>query len=159
MPKMRVESVWSEQWKDPAAWLSDLESELRRRGVLVFRGGDFDRWDLALRRGMFASTRLMLAIEEHGGGRQLARVKMWPRFSRAAGVIAAIVALLAAIAAFEREYVSAVALAGVFGAICLRAVQECASSMRAVSGSLNPSEPELESPADNRGLQPSRASA
>jgi cellulose synthase/poly-beta-1,6-N-acetylglucosamine synthase-like glycosyltransferase len=159
VPKMRVESVWSEQWKEPAAWLSDLESELRRRGVLVFRGGDFDRWDLQLRRGMFASTRLMLAIEEHGGGRQLARVKMWPRFSRAAGVIAGIAALLAAIAAFEHEYVTAVALAGVFGVIGLRAVQECASSMRAVSDSLQQGDPEPQSAKDNRVLQPSRASA
>jgi hypothetical protein len=159
VPKMRVESVWSEQWRDPAAWLSDLESDLRRRGVLVFRGGDFDRWDFQLRRGMFASTRLMLAIEEHGGGRQLARVKMWPRFSRAAGVIAGIAALLAAFAAFEREYVTAVALAGVFAAISLRAVQECASSMRAVSDSLQRGEPEPQSAEDNRVLEPSRASA
>jgi GT2 family glycosyltransferase len=159
VPRIRVESVWSEQWKDPASWLADLESDLRRRGVLVLRGGDFDRWDLQLRRGMFASTKLILAIEEHGGGRQLARVKMWPRFSRAAGIVAALAALLAVTAAFEREYITALALAGVFGVIAIRAIQECASSMHAVSDSLHAAEPAPESRAENGLLQPSHASA
>jgi GT2 family glycosyltransferase len=159
VPRIRVESVWSEEWKDPAEWVADLESELRRQGVFVLRGGDFDRWDLQLRCGVFASTRLMLAIEEHGGGRQLARIKMWPRFSRAAGVVAGIVALLGAGAAFEGEYVTAVALAVVFTLIGIRAVQECASSMRAVSDSLRPPEPEADSPPEVRALQPSHTSA
>jgi hypothetical protein len=156
---MRVESVWSEEWKDPATWLADLEYDLRRRGVLIFRGGDFDRWDLQLSRGMFASTRLMLAIEEHGGGRQLARVKMWPRFSRSAGVVAGLAALLAAAAAFEREWITAVVLAGVFAVIGIRAVQECASCMRAVSDSVRSSEPAAESSADDDVLRPSHATA
>lgn len=158
VPRIRVESVWSEKWKEPAAWLEDIEHELRRRGVLVFRGGDFDRWDLQLRRGMSASTKLMLAIEEHGGGRQLARVKMWPRFSRTAGVVAVLSALLAAGAAFEREWIAAIALTGVFGIISLRAVQECASCMRAASASLKSLEPEAESPLNNV-VEPSRATA
>lgn len=159
VPRMRVESVWSEEWKDPATWLADLEYDLRRRGVLIFRGGDFDRWDLQLSRGMFASTRLMLAIEEHGGGRQLARVKMWPRFSRSAGVVAGLAALLAAAAAFEREWITAVVLAGVFAVIGIRAVQECASCMRAVSDSVRSSEPAAESSADDDVLRPSHATA
>src|SRR5688572_43076 len=70
---------------------------------------------------MFASTRLMLAIDEHGGGRQLARVKMWPRFSRAARAIVALSALLAT-AAPSQAYLVAVALATVFGLIAVRAV-------------------------------------
>jgi hypothetical protein len=74
-------------------------------------------------------------------------------------VIAGIAALLAAIAAFEHEYVTAVALAAVFGVIGLRAVQECASSMRAVSDSLQHGDPEPESAKDNRVFQPSHASA
>src|SRR5205085_4298049 len=79
LPRVRVESVWSENWRSQAEWLTDIENALRDEGVVVLRGGDFDRWDLQLSRGLFASKRLMLAVEEHGGGRQLARLKMWPR--------------------------------------------------------------------------------
>jgi len=141
LPRVRVESVWSELWKNPAAWLADLESGLRKRGVTVLRGGDFDRWDLQLRHGMFASTRLILAIEEHGGGRQLARVRMWPRFSWSAGLVAGIAIALSATAAVQAEYVATVGLAAVFAAIGIRALQECSTSMRDVSETLRAAVP------------------
>ena len=45
-------------------------------------GGDFERWDLHVRGGMLGSMRLRVAVEEHGAGRQLVRIRSWPRFSR-----------------------------------------------------------------------------
>ena len=133
MPRVRVESAWSETWRDPASWLGEIESALRLRSVTVIRGGDYDRWDLELRRGLFASTKLMLAIEEHGGGRQLARVKMWPRFSRVAGLVASVSIVVALLALEAREPVAAILLGGVFAAIAIRTLQECASTMHDVS--------------------------
>jgi hypothetical protein len=131
-----VESAWSETWRDPASWLGEVESALRQRGVTVIRGGDFDRWDLELRRGLFASTKLMLAVEEHGGGRQLARIKMWPRFSRVSGIVASISVVLALLAADAQEPVAAILLGGVFAAIAIRTLQECASTMHDVATQL-----------------------
>ena len=136
LPRIRVESVWSESWKDPATWLADIERVLRERGVMVLRGGDFDRWDLQLRRGPFASVRMMLAIEEHGGGRQLARIKMWPRFSRFAGFISLASMLLAVGAFAAAEYVAGIIFAGVFAGVGIRAVQECATTMEGVTETL-----------------------
>jgi GT2 family glycosyltransferase len=136
LPRLRVESVWSEEWRDSAVWLSDLETAFRDQGMIVQRGGDFDRWDLQLRRGVFASTRLLLAIEEHGGGKQLVRVKLWPRFSRSAAMVAILSAGLSLVAAFEHEYPAAIALLGIFIVIAVRAMQECASTMEAVSEAL-----------------------
>jgi len=133
MPRVRVESVWTENWRDSASWLSEIESAIRLRGATVLRGGDFDRWDLELRRGLFASTKLMLAVEEHGGGRQLARIKMWPRFSRVAGIVASLSIVLALLAFDAREYVPAILFAGVFAAIAIRTLQECASTMHDVA--------------------------
>ena len=106
------------------------------RGATVIRGGDFDRWDLELRKGLFASTRLMLAIEEHGGGRQLARIKMWPRFSRVAGIVASISIVLALLAFDARENVPGILFAGIFAAIAIRTLQECASTMHDVADQL-----------------------
>ncbi len=130
LPRVRIESVWSEEWHHPAIWLAEIEKVLRERGVTVLRGGDFDRWDLELRRGLFASARVMLAIEEHGGGKQLARLKMWPRFSRVAGFIASTFVVLAALALDAREWVPAILFAGVFTAIALRTLQECTSILK-----------------------------
>jgi hypothetical protein len=48
----------------------------------VRRGGDFDHWDLEARSGMFTTVRALLGIEEHGTGRQLIRVRLWPRAAR-----------------------------------------------------------------------------
>ena len=75
------------------------------------RGGDFDRVDLTVR-GALASTGLRMAIEEHGAGRQLVRVRVLPRPSPAAVVATLIAATLAAFAAFDGAPVAAVALGG-----------------------------------------------
>jgi hypothetical protein len=146
MPRVRGESVWSETWRDPASWLGEIESAIRLRGATVIRGGDFDRWDLELRKGLFASTRLMLAIEEHGGGRQLARIKMWPRFSRVAGFVASISMVLAVLAFDARENVPGILFAGVFAAIAIRTLQECASTMHDVATQLRA----LAAPVDSK---------
>jgi hypothetical protein len=137
MPRVRIESLWSEQWRDPASWLADIESILRERGVIVLRGGDFDRWDLELRRGLFASTKVMLAIEEHGGGRQLARLRMWPRFSRVAAIIASACIVVAVFAWDAAAHVPAILLGGGFVGIVVRTLQECASTMRETAEALH----------------------
>jgi GT2 family glycosyltransferase len=136
LPRARVVSVWSENWKDPAVWLTDLERAMRRRSVMVLRGGDFDRWDLQLRRGLFASMRVIVAIEEHGGGRQLVRLRVWPRFSRLACVIAIAGLALSAGAVASAEYIAAVVLLGAFAGIAIRTMQECASTMVAAAEAL-----------------------
>jgi len=79
---------------------------------------------------------MMLAIEEHGGGRQLARVKMWPRLARVAGAIALASLLLAAGALASAEYVAAVIFAGLFSGVTIRALQECAATMNDVADTI-----------------------
>ena len=58
------------------------EEGLRAEGLALEIGGEFDRWDLEVRGGFFGCARLRLAVEEHGGGRQLARFRVWPRVGR-----------------------------------------------------------------------------
>jgi GT2 family glycosyltransferase len=74
-------SQWFEQWQSGETRLEAIEKCLRQEGVAVLRGGFFDRWDLEVRGGMLASARLLMGIEEFGGGKQLVRYRIWPHFS------------------------------------------------------------------------------
>jgi len=75
-------SQWFEKWQSVETRLKALENNLRLRGALVLRGGDFDRWDLEVRGGLLGSARLIMGIEEFGGGKQLVRYRIWPHFFR-----------------------------------------------------------------------------
>ena len=70
--------LWSEGWRAPDAWLEDITALARERRAVVRKGGDFDDWDLEVAGGLLGGARALLAIEEHGAGRQLLRLKSWP---------------------------------------------------------------------------------
>ena len=126
VPWPRTGRIWSERWSSPAQWLLELETTLAT--ARPRRGGACDRWDLEVRTGWLAGGRLRAAVEEHGAGRQLARLRTWPVPSRAAIVGAATLALLAALAAGDGAHAAAVALgagAVALGGACL--VGCCAS--------------------------------
>jgi len=87
-PGPRDFSVWSETWRSSSDWLGDIEERLLESGAVVRQGGDFDSWDLEVRGGLFGSARLLHVIEEHGGGRQLVRFRVWPLATRGFASIA-----------------------------------------------------------------------
>src|SRR2546422_774734 len=68
-----------EIWLSPTQWLKAVEQRVRVAGGTVLRGGDFDPWDLEIPGGIFGSSRLQMAVEEHGAGRQLVRFRCRPR--------------------------------------------------------------------------------
>ncbi|HZN37839.1 MAG TPA: glycosyltransferase [Planctomycetota bacterium] len=78
MPLPRSVVVWFESWRSSEQHLMELRSLLSRAGHVVRVGGGFDAWDLQLAWGRGCS-RLLMAIEEHGQGRQLVRYRMWPK--------------------------------------------------------------------------------
>jgi hypothetical protein len=117
-PWARTQDLWSEGWQSAESWLSRFESEAAR-GAFVQRGGDFDRWDLEIRGGLAGSARVSLAIEEHGGGRQLLRWRIRPRTGWIPALLALWLILLAALSFGSGEVVAggflgagALALAG-----------------------------------------------
>ena len=81
LPWPRTLTIWSEDWQPSANRLGAIELALQRAGARVLRGGDYDHWDLEVRGGMLGMVRLRMAIEEHGAGQQLVRVRSWPRWS------------------------------------------------------------------------------
>jgi GT2 family glycosyltransferase len=79
LPIPRTLALWDEEWRSTSQRLTGVESGLRSTGTVFRHGGGFDRWDVEVRGGIFGGARMRSAIEEHGGGRQLVRFRVWPR--------------------------------------------------------------------------------
>ncbi len=131
VPQPRQQAIWSQDWKSLEARLRGVEEWLQARGGAVQRGGPFDRWDLELRSGVFASARLLSTSEEHGGGRQQIRFRVWPRLSWSGPALALTSLALAITAAGEAAYISAV-----FGAITVLIIARIVVDAGTAVGSL-----------------------
>ncbi len=141
IPVPREFVVWSENWRSADDRLTELEAFLKREGVCVQRGGDFDRWDLTFRSGTFGGLRMRLAIEEHGGGRQLVRFRTWPTFPR---VILIILFTLAALGIFDlgaRSWPGAVPMLLVAGALSLRSSMDAGAALAVIFKYIRQSRP------------------
>ncbi len=106
-PVPRCENIWSESWCSPEQYRSDLVQMLNRQEAIVIHGGDFDRWDLQISGGLAGRVQILMAIEEHGNGNQLIRLRFWPRISRIAlGILFGLMVLLS-YAALDQAFVAA----------------------------------------------------
>jgi GT2 family glycosyltransferase len=122
-------ALWCEQWRDPAERLNGIERALRELGAgAVLRGGDFERWDLEVRGGTLGAARLAMAVEEHGMGRQLVRVRWWLAPTPAGPALAVLLGGLAIAAETTGVWIPGV----VFGAAALwctwRTIAACGSA-------------------------------
>jgi GT2 family glycosyltransferase len=133
VPVAHTRTLWSENWRPPEGFLTELESELRLSGAFVSRSGHFDRCDLRVRGGTLGGARIRLAVEEHGHGRQLVRARVWPRSSRGGALLSAALAALALLAAFDAAWPVAALLGA--GSLVL-AFQSVAGCARAVASLL-----------------------
>lgn len=125
-PRKRMPAIWSEQWRAPEDRLTSLSDLLREQGLAVKAGGEFDRWDLEVRGGLLGMARMRMAVEEHGGGKQLLRFLVWPKFPAEALGLAIIFFLLAAAAAIDQPWPAALILGGISGLIVYRTIGDCA---------------------------------
>jgi O-antigen biosynthesis protein len=136
LPRNHALTTWSETWLGPESRLETIERDLKAAGGAVLRGGDFEQWDLELRSGIFGSARLLSTVEEHGGGKQLARFRVWARVSGAAVLLTIALGGLAA-AAFIGGSPFVAAVVGLFAlAFLVRLVVEPALGVGALVGSV-----------------------
>jgi O-antigen biosynthesis protein len=132
----RRHTLWSEEWQPPEHWLGLLEAELQAQGLVVQRGGDFDDWDLEVRGGTLGAVRTRMAIEEHGGGRQLVRFRCWMRWSLPRHAVILLLAALAGAAALDHAWVPAAILSSAALLLAARKLHERATAMAAVAHTL-----------------------
>jgi O-antigen biosynthesis protein len=127
-PRPRTLALWSERWQASEKRLGAMEAILQAQGAVVARGGDYDRWDLEVRGGLFGVVRTRMAIEEHGAGRQQVLFRFWPRFSRAGSVLTLLFLLFSLLAFIDGAW-AATALFAVFSALlATRVFGDCAAA-------------------------------
>lgn len=139
LPRPKHYSAWSERWEPAEKRLQALEASLKRTRAVVSRGGDYDRWDLHVRGGLFGSARGLLAIEEHGAGRQLVRLKAWPRVAPL-GIVSPLVLLsLASWGTLDHVWGAGMVLGAAGLVLALRVCRECGAAMAMVERALQES--------------------
>jgi hypothetical protein len=124
-PWPRRRAIWSRAWRAPDAWLGDIERSVRATGAVSVRGGDFDTWDLEIRGGLLGGARLRSAIEEHGAGLQMVRLRIVPRASPLAVLLLVLVTVVASGAVLDAAWVAAVALGICTTALAAQVAREC----------------------------------
>ena len=111
LPWPRTVEVWSERWREPSAWVEQLQDGLAAAGGFVRSGGPFDRWDLDLRASALGGVKIRTAVEEHGNGRQHLRVRIWPRTTAPGRVVFLVLVFLALVAIHQHRPTVAIAVA------------------------------------------------
>ncbi len=122
-------TLWSEEWHTAEDYLLGIEKKLIQLRSRVKRGGDFDNWDIEVSNGLFAKSRGLLTIEEHGGGKQMLRFKCRSFFSRTAFCVSFLLAGLSVLAAVDKYYFVSVIVAFLFFCVVLRSFYLAASSL------------------------------
>jgi hypothetical protein len=130
VPRPTSVALWSERWEALESRLAALERVLHDEGVAALRGGDFSRWDLDVRGGALGSVRSLAMVEEHGAGRQMIRLRAWPRIP---GVTVGAAGLLTALAVAAGLNGSPVAAAGLGAGALVLAVAAYADAAAAMA--------------------------
>jgi GT2 family glycosyltransferase len=126
-------SVWSEQWRAPDTWVAQVEQRLHGSGTYCARGGVFDRWDLEVRGGLLGSGRLVTAIEEHGGGKQLCRIRMTPIISLPGVTLLLLFTFTGVLAALDGALFATSVLWGFAVVLAIRTVVESGWAIDAIA--------------------------
>jgi GT2 family glycosyltransferase len=140
LPWPKTFTIWSGQWRSQIAWLESVEEGVKALKAVVLRGGDFDGWDLELRGGLMGSVRVLMAVEEHGGGNQFIRVRSWPRCTPAGIFLTLFFAALGAASATAQAWIACGALNAIALVLMMRVLVECSSAMSTITEVLDTKE-------------------
>src|SRR5437867_3560281 len=128
-------SMWSEHWQAPDQRLNSIAAALQAEGGCVLRGGEHDRWDLEVRCGFFGAARLLMGVEDHGGG-QFVRLRLWPNVPAWGPVLTVCFAALALGAFHDHAWPAAAVLGLIALLLALRTLQQCTAAMATITRSL-----------------------
>ncbi|MHC4813331.1 MAG: glycosyltransferase [Planctomycetota bacterium] len=125
-PRVRESAVWTEDWVAPEARLTAVAQVLQTRRARVDHGDGFQAWDIEVSGGMLGAARLLVAVEDHGGGTQYVRTRAWPRLRRRATVAVLTLMVLGGLAVLHGSWIAALVLVSLAALVGLVALRHCA---------------------------------
>ncbi len=153
-PRPWTADIWTERAVPVEARLQRIETEQREEGTATRRGGDFDRWDLQVSGGVFGAARLSLAVDYHGSGRQLLRIRCWPHCSGTGFTLIVLSAGLAVGATVSGALAASAVLDFVTFLLLVRTVHECAFGTAVFLNAVRRIEAEEKIPDPANGPEP-----
>jgi hypothetical protein len=129
LPVSRRLERWREEWIDPIDWLREFERRIVQAGAVTRRGSGFDEWDIETRGGALAGVRITTAVEEHGAGRQLLRLRCRPTYSLGAVGLTLVLAVLTVGAVLGGAAPAAIVLGAMTLALGARILVEASSAL------------------------------
>jgi hypothetical protein len=137
-PWQRDLTMWTEAWDSAENRLKRIENGLRESKTMAARGGDFDRWDLEVRGGVLGASRIFMTIEEHGGGKQLTRLRIRPRPSKFSITLVLVILEMGILSLLDHSRFAAGAWFFIAAAVFARGIYEMgstlSSALKAVTG-------------------------
>ena len=131
------EQLWSETWLAPEVWQQNLVDKLLHEKIPATRGGDYDPWDVEVRGGLFGSARLQFAVEEHGDGKQMLRIRILPKLGRIGIILLALLCILAYLALIDGAKVAEISVMVGCLVLLTQATYEYCLAASALSHALN----------------------
>jgi hypothetical protein len=131
LPWRKSFTLWTEHWVEPLERILRVEANLRDGGACIVHGDEYDRWDLGVRGGILGGARLLMAVEDHGAGKQLIRVRTWPICTRGAWALLISLVLLTAAMAADRAWTPAAIVGALTVLAGAGALEECAAAISA----------------------------
>ena len=124
---------WTENWLDSSDRLQKIETALQKKGAIVQRNTDFEgHFDLFVRGGMFGGTRILKLAEEHGQGKQLVRVRVFPKVQSLAIAIIITLIALSIFADLEGQFIASLTIGVLALMFALRSLLETGYTKHAV---------------------------
>ena len=136
LPIPRTYPLWVGHWQAPEERLRALSAAMKTSGAVALHGGEYDRWDLEARGGLFGSTRLQMAVEDSGSGTQVVRVRTWPVVRRHTWPFLGALLGLSVAAALDRAAGTSTVAAALSVLIVIRVIAECAMTTQVMRAAI-----------------------
>ncbi len=127
----RTTKLWREEWQDPAETLRRLGDNVLANGMVTDNGNEYDSWDLQVRPGPLGRARLLIAVEEHGSGRQMLKFRVWPKWKMQGVLAVTLFVLLAVLAGADNAWLSSTVFVAVALTLTLRGLYESSAAVAA----------------------------
>ena len=129
-------TMWRDQRESLEVTLENLQRQLRDSNAVVLAGGDYDRWDLEVRGGLFGGGRLLAAVEEHSPGKQFLHFRIAPKYYAFAILLSAVSAVMSIAAGLSGAWIPSGIWALIACLVAVRAFGDAASATDALRETL-----------------------